>query len=107
MLDTLFIDLVIVFAAALAIGTIVRYSIPGRVKHGLLLVPAFAVVFAVIVWEISVWAGMPNDWKQLAWLVLFVLTAGATVWFTLWLTRRRTAQDDAALAASLAGIRAL
>jgi hypothetical protein len=50
---------------------------------------------------------MPNDWKQLAWLVLFVLTAGATVWFTLWLTRRRTAQDDSTLAASLAGIRAL
>jgi amino acid transporter len=107
MLNALFIDLVIVFAFALAIGTIVRYVIPGRLKHGLLLVPAFAVVFAVLIWEIAVWSGMPTEWNQLAWLILFLLTAGATVAFTILLTRRRSAQDDAALAASLAGIRAL
>jgi len=105
--SALFIDLVVVFSSALAIGTIVRYAIPGRVKHGLLLVPGFAIVFALIVWEIAVWSGMPSDWNQLAWVILLILTAGATVWFALWLTRRRSAEDENALASALTGIRAL
>lgn len=107
MTNALLIDLVVVFSSALVIGTIVRYAIPGRVKHGLLLIPAFAIVFAMLVWEIAVWAGMPSDWNQLAWVILLVITSGATVWFTLWLTRRRSVDDDKALASALSGIRAL
>ena len=101
------VDLVIVFASALVVGTIVRYAIRGRVKHGLLLVPSFAIVFALLVWEISVWAGLPAEFGQLAWLILLVLTIAVTLTFTILLVRRRTTADDAMLAAGLSGIRAL
>jgi hypothetical protein len=104
---TVLIDLVVVFSAALAVGTIVRYALPGRVKHGLLLVPSFAIVFALLVWEISIWAGLGGEFGQLALLILIVVTAGATVAFTLVLVRRRTRSDDAMLTTALAGIRAL
>lgn len=101
------IDLVVVFSSALVVGTIIRYAIPGRIKHGLMLVPAFAIVFALLVWEISVWAGLGGEFAQLAWLILLVITAGATVAFTLLLVRRRNHADDEMLASALAGIRAL
>lgn len=107
MSSEIFINLIVVFSAALTIGTIVRYVVPGRVKHGLMLVPAFAIVFALLVWEICVWAGLPAEWTQLAWLILLVLTAGVTVVFTLWLTRRRNTEDAAALNSALARIRTL
>ena len=107
MSNEIFINLIVVFSAALSVGTIVRYVVPGRVKHGLLLVPAFAIVFALLVWEISVWSGLPTEWTQLAWLILLVLTAGVTVWFALWITRRRDAEDAAALNSALTGIRTL
>jgi hypothetical protein len=104
---TVLIDLVVVFSAALVVGTIVRYALPGRVKHGLLLVPSFAIVFALLVWEISIWAGLGGEFGQLALLILILVTAGATVAFTLVLVRRRTRSDDAMLTTALAGIRAL
>jgi hypothetical protein len=104
---TVLIDLVVVFSCALVVGTIVRYALPGRVKHGLLLVPSFAIVFALLVWEISIWAGLGGEFGQLALLILMVVTAGVTVAFTLVLVRRRTRSDDAMLTAALAGIRAL
>lgn len=102
-----FVDLVVVFASALVIGTIVRYVVPGRVKHGLLLIPGFAIVFSLLVWEISVWAGLSHDFALPAWLVLLVLTSGATAWFTIWLIRRRNTDDEKALTSALAGIRSL
>lgn len=104
---TIFIDLIVVFSSALVIGTIVRYVIPGRIKHGLMLVPAFSVVFALVVWEISVWAGVPADWAQFAWLVLLVLTSGATVAFAMVVTRRRTRDDESRLSSALQGLRTL
>jgi hypothetical protein len=104
---TTLIDLVIVFASALVVGTILRYVLPGRIKHGLMLLPAFAIVFALPVWEISIWAGLPAEFGQLAWLILLVITAGATVAFALILVRRRTASDERMLATALAGIRSL
>jgi hypothetical protein len=101
------IDLVVVFSSALVVGTIIRYAIPGRIKHGLLLIPSFAIVFALLVWEISVWAGVGGEFAQLAWLILLVVTAGVTLAFTLSLVRRRTHSDDAMLASALTGIRSL
>jgi hypothetical protein len=101
------IDLVVVFSSALVVGTIIRYAIPGRIKHGLLLIPSFAIVFALLVWEISVWAGIGGEFAQLAWLILLVVTAGVTLAFTLILVRRRTHSDDAMLASALTGIRSL
>jgi hypothetical protein len=101
------IDLVVVFSSALVVGTIIRYAIPGRIKHGLLLIPSFAIVFALLVWEISVWAGVGGEFAQLAWLILLVVTAGVTLAFTLILVRRRTHSDDAMLASALTGIRSL
>lgn len=104
---TALIDLIVVFSSALVVGTILRYAIPGRIKHGLLLVPSFAIVFALLVWEISIWAGLPGEFAQLGWLILLVLTAGATAAFTIVLVRRRNHADDEKLASALAGIRAL
>jgi len=101
------IDLVVVFSSALVVGTIIRYAIPARIKHGLLLIPSFAIVFALLVWEISVWAGVGGEFAQLAWLILLVVTAGVTLAFTLILVRRRTHSDDAMLASALTGIRSL
>ncbi|NBX22642.1 MAG: hypothetical protein EBR52_00710 [Microbacteriaceae bacterium] len=98
------IDLVIVFASSLVVGTILRYAIPGRIKHGLLLVPGFAIVFSLLVWEISVWAGLPSEFGQVAWLILLVLTTGVTAAFTLIVVRRRTASDDTMLATALARV---
>lgn len=102
-----FVDLVVVFASALVIGTIVRYVVPGRIKHGLLLIPGFAIVFSLLVWEIGVWAGLSHDVALPAWLILLVVASGATTWFTFWLIRRRNASDETALTSALANIRSL
>jgi hypothetical protein len=101
------VDLVIVFSSSLVVGTILRYAIPGRIKHGLLLVPGFAIVFSLLVWEISVWAGLPSEFGQLAWLILLVVTAAVTAAFTLITVRRRSASDEAMLSSALAGVRSL
>ena len=54
-------EIAFVLVIAAAIGVIIRYLVPGRATHGLLLVPATATVTGIGLWAILVWFGMPFD----------------------------------------------
>ena len=50
---------VTVIGAALALG--VRYAVPGRETHGLLLVPAIGAAATAATWVLLVWLGFTFD----------------------------------------------
>jgi hypothetical protein len=85
---------VTVIGAAFALG--VRYVVPGRQTHGLLLVPMVGAAATAAVWAICVWLGLTFDggWIWVISLVLGPLTALAVA---LVLPKRRAAADDALL----------
>lgn len=60
----------------LGIGTAVRYLIPGRSTHGLLLVPAVGMVVAAALWAGATWIGWkPGD----TWIWVLALGGSAVV----------------------------
>jgi hypothetical protein len=82
---------VTVIGAAFALG--VRYLVPGRQTHGLLLVPMIGAAATAAVWAICVWLGLTFDggWIWVISLVLGPLTALAVA---LVLPKRRATADD-------------
>ncbi|WP_169077441.1 hypothetical protein [Microcella alkalica] len=86
---------VTVIGAALALG--VRYAVPGRETHGLLLVPAIGAAATAATWVLLVWLGFTFDG---GWIWVFSLVIGPAVAlaFALLLPPRRRAADEALLA---------
>ncbi len=95
-------EILFVLMAGYIIGTIARYSLPGRELVGAVLVPLAATGFAGILWEIMLWSGLrpDNGWM---WAVTLVLTAAAAAAFNIILVRRRRQSDDIAYEAALKG----
>ena len=62
-------ELLFVLVIAAAIGGIVRYVLPGRRSHGLLLLPAVDVVATAILWVGLTWLG----WSVPGWLDVIVV----------------------------------
>jgi len=84
--------LVITFAGLLA--TAIRYSVPGRDRHGMGLMPSVGVIIGSLSFVIAVWLGLAprSVWP---WLISLGLTVGVTVWLGIWLPKKRDADDDA------------
>jgi len=89
-------ELLFVALGGALIGLIVRYSLPGRLTQGAVLIPAFATGLSAVLWVALTWLGMKWDGGWIWWLT-FGLTALVTVGVDLFLTRRRTHGDDALL----------
>ena len=54
-------ELIFVTVIGVALGVIVRYTIPGRRTHGVLLLPAIGGVVTAAVWVGLVWLGWAFD----------------------------------------------
>ena len=84
---------VTVIGAALSVG--VRYLVPGRQSHGLLLVPLVGAAATAALWAICVWIGLPFDG---GWIWVTALVGGPLVALALALALPgRRAQADAEL----------
>lgn len=85
---------VTVIGASISLG--VRYLVPGRQTHGLLLVPAVGAAATAVVWVVCLWLGLTFDGGWI-WLVALVLGPLASVAVALALPKRRKAADAALL----------
>lgn len=85
---------VTVIGAALSLG--VRYLVPGRQTHGLLLVPLVGAAATAAIWVVCVWIGLPFDG---GWIWVIALVAGPLVALAvaLLVPKRREAADAALL----------
>lgn len=86
-------ELVLIVTFAALIGGGLRYVIPGRDRHGLVLLPSLQVAIAAILWSSAVWLGLEPStvWP---WLVSLVPATVATVWLGITLPRKRDAEDE-------------
>lgn len=86
-------ELVLIVTFAALIGGALRYVIPGRDRHGLVLLPAFTVAIAAILWSSAVWLGLgPSTvWP---WLVALLPAAIATIWLGIVLPKQRDREDE-------------
>jgi len=87
-------ELVLVITFAGLIGTAIRYMVPGRDRHGLGLMPSVGVIVGSLAFVIAVWAGLAprSIW---AWLISLGVTVAVTLWFAIWLPKKRDADDEA------------
>lgn len=83
---------VTVIGAAIALG--VRYAVPGRDTHGVLLVPAIGAAATAFTWVLLLWLGFTFDG---GWIWAFSLVIGPVVAFAFARVlplRRRRADDE-------------
>lgn len=94
-------ELLFVLVIAAAIGLGVRYLLPQRGTHGLLLLPAVAAAVTGVVWVVLLWLGWTFDGT---WIWVAGLGAGgvAALITGLVLPRRRM-ESDARLLSQLSG----
>ena len=86
-------ELLFVVILAAGIGAILRYVVPGRSSHGLLLLPAIAAAAAAIVWVALTWFGWAWDGGWI-WAVSLTLGGVAALVSALVLPRQRAAADE-------------
>lgn len=84
-----------VIGAALSLG--VRYLVPGRQWHGLLLVPMIGAAATAAIWVICVWLGLTFDGGWI-WVIALVLGPLVALGLALVLPKRRETADDELLA---------
>lgn len=85
---------VTVIGGALSLG--VRYLVPGRETHGLLLIPMVGAAATSAVWAICVWLGLTFD-GGLIWVISLVLGPLVALAVAIVLPKRRDAADAALL----------
>ena len=94
-------EILFVLLLGAGIGAIARYSVPGRVRSGVVLLPAVGAGVASVLWVALTWAGLAWDAGLIWWLSL-IGAAVTSVAAALLLGRIRTARDEE-LFRSLAG----
>lgn len=90
-------EILFVVLIGAAMGGIARYSIPGRERSGVMLLPAVGAASASALWVALTWAGLAWDGGLIWWLSLLG-SAVLSVAAALLLGRRRTAHDEARFA---------
>jgi hypothetical protein len=85
-------ELLFVIVIAISIGFIVRYLLPQRTTHGVLLLPAIAAAAASIVWVGLLWLGLTFDGTWI-WVASLTASAVAALVAGLVLPRRRVSAD--------------
>jgi hypothetical protein len=86
---------VTVIGASISLG--VRYLVPGRRTHGVLLVPAAGAAATAAVWAACVWIGLTFDGGWI-WVIALVLGPLASLAVALALPGRRESADAELLA---------
>ena len=86
-------ELVLIVTFAGLIGAALRYIIPGRDRHGMIVLPALQVSIASVLWTASVWLGL-DPTSVWPWLVSLVLSTGATIAIGIYLPKRRDREDQ-------------
>lgn len=86
------VELLFVAVIAAGIGSILRYALPRRDAHGILLLPAVATVVTMAVWVALLWLGLTFDGGWI-WLISLVAGALATIVVALALPRIRAGAD--------------
>lgn len=86
-------ELVLIVTFAGLIGGTLRYLIPGRDRHGMIVLPALQIAVASVLWTGSVWLGLAPDtiWP---WLVSLVLSTAGTIALAIYLPKRRDRDDE-------------
>ncbi|CAN5177462.1 hypothetical protein BH11ACT3_BH11ACT3_02190 [soil metagenome] len=85
-------ELLYVTVIGAAIGTIVRYVLPGRRGYGLLLLPGVGAVVTAAVWVGLVWLGWKFDGGWI-WVVSLVAAGVASILAALLVVRARRNAD--------------
>lgn len=87
-------ELVLIVTAAGIIGLAARYSIPGRDRHGLALMPTTAIMIGSIAWTLCIWVGLSaiTPWP---WVISLGLTTLGVIAQGIILPKRRDAADQA------------
>ncbi len=86
-------ELLFVLVLAAGIGAVLRYVLPRRSSHGMLLLPAIAAATAAIVWVALTWLGWAWDGGWI-WVLSLTLGGVATLITGLVLPGRRAAADE-------------
>lgn len=86
-------EIVFVLVIAGMLGLAIRYLVPGREAHGLLIMPAAAASAATGVWAILLWSGLTFDG---GWIWVISIAAGVAVALLVafLLPRARKASDE-------------
>ena len=79
--------------AALAIGLSIRYSMAGRDRVGVALIPALATATGALVWVVGIWCGLLATEPWL-WLITFAVSGAVAFYVNLRITRKRIAADN-------------
>jgi asparagine N-glycosylation enzyme membrane subunit Stt3 len=95
-------ELLFVTLGGVILGLGARYLLPGRERHGVVLVPAVGAAVAAVVWVALTWLGWEWDGGWI-WAVTLVVTAIVVVVVDVLLGRLRTAHDAERLQGLLSG----
>ncbi|GAA2236967.1 hypothetical protein N1031_11190 [Herbiconiux moechotypicola] len=95
-------ELLFITLGGAILGLGARYLLPGRERHGVVLVPAIGAGVAAVVWVALTWLGWAWDGGWI-WVVSLVVTGLVVVAADLALGRLRAAHDEARLEGLLSG----
>ena len=87
------LELIYVTVIGAVITVAVRYLVPGRSTHGVLLLPAIGAAVSAVAWVGFTWLGLKPDGGWI-WLVSLGAAAIAGVVVAVLLRRIRSAADD-------------
>lgn len=87
------LELIYIIVLGMGIGLAVRYLVPGRSAHGLLLMPAVGTALAAVAWVAFTWLGWPADEPGIWFASLGVSLAGSVAAAIL-LARMRARADE-------------
>lgn len=85
-------ELIFIIVGGAILGVAVRYVLPQRHTHGVMLVPAVATAVAAIVWVGLTWLGWPWDGGWI-WAVTLVASAAGAAVVDLLVGRTRSKHD--------------
>ena len=75
------------------LGLLVRYVVPGRETHGVLVLPGVGAIVAAVVWAALTWLGLPFDGGWI-WVATLAAAGAAAVVVALLLPRSRRVKDE-------------
>ncbi|HWM34954.1 MAG TPA: hypothetical protein VNR36_12025 [Pseudolysinimonas sp.] len=85
-------ELLYVTVIGAGIGAVVRYLIPGRRAHGMLLLPAIGAAVTSALWVGLLWLGLTFDGGWI-WVISLGAATLASIAAAIWLARARERGD--------------
>jgi high-affinity Fe2+/Pb2+ permease len=75
------------------LGAIARYTLPGRLSSGAVVLPAAGAAISAVVWVVLTWFGLKWDGGWI-WVLSLLITGLAVAALALWLPRHRAVADE-------------